>query len=219
MPSIYDEARLDRIIDISQAEADETARQLAIQEGIFAGISSGGAVSASLKIAAEEPGSIVVCIVCDRGDRYLSTGVFDPPAPVHYSCYFKNLEDSLSHHRKALPRDMPMFILFTAPWCPDCVSALPVINDIFATGLRSDASLLRCIVGKTREEWKDPQHPLRSDLWGEHTGVTAIPTLVFLGTVSSPLTQPKVFLSLEKIDPEETRSKVQSFLKEHGCRL
>lgn len=139
--------------------------------------------------------------------------------PVRYSCYFKNLDDTLSHHRKALPRDMPMFIFFTAPWCPDCVSALPVINDIFATGFRSDASLLRCIVGKTREEWKDPQHPLRSDLWGEHTGVTAIPTLVFLGTVSSPLTQPKVFLSLEKIDPEETRSKVESFLKEHGCRL
>lgn len=222
LPSIYDEARIDRIIDISQEDADETARQLAIQEGIFAGMSSGGAVSASLRIAAEEPGSIVVCIVCDRGDRYLSTGVFDPPPPVRYSCYFKNLDNTLSHHRKALPRDMPMFILFTAPWCPDCVSALPVINDIFATELRSDASLLRCIVGKTREEWKDPQHPLRSDLRGEHTkvtAITAIPTLVFLGTASSPLTQPKVLSSLEKIDPEEIRSKVQSFLKEHGCQL
>ena len=220
MPSIYDEARLDRIIDISQEEADETARQLAIQEGIFAGMSSGGAVSASLKIAAEEPGSVVVCIVCDRGDRYLSTGVFDPPPPVRHSCYFKNLDDTLSHHKTALPSDMPIFLLFTAPWCPDCITALPVINEIFANELRSNASLLRCIVGKTREEWKDAQHPFRSDQrWGEESGLGAIPTLAFLGTSSSPLKQPKVLSSLEKLDPEDVRSKVKSFLKENDCRL
>eukprot|EP00438_Fugacium_kawagutii_P028320 Skav205365 [mRNA] locus=scaffold3980:139954:140511:+ [translate_table: standard] len=183
-------------------------------------MSSGGAVSASLKIAIEEPGSVVACIVCDRGDRYLSTGVFEPPPPARHSCYFKNLESTLTHHQKLLPSDMPLFILFTAPWCPDCVSALPIINDIFATELRSGASLLRCIVGKTREEWKDPEHPFRSDRrWGESRGLAAIPTLAYLGTAASPLMQPKMSSPLEKIDAEEIRSKVKSFLKESGCKI
>ncbi len=76
LPRIYEPARVDRIIDITQQEAEETTRQLARREGIFAGISSGGAVCAALKVAEENEGAVVVTIICDRGDRYLSTGVF-----------------------------------------------------------------------------------------------------------------------------------------------
>ena len=76
LPKIYDAKRVDRIIDISQQEAEETTRQLARREGIFAGISSGGAVAAALKLDAEVRNAVIVTIICDRGDRYLSTGVF-----------------------------------------------------------------------------------------------------------------------------------------------
>ena len=76
LPKIYEPARVDRIIDISQAEAEETTRRLAAEEGIFAGISSGGAVAAALRLSREQEGAVIVVIICDRGDRYLSTGVF-----------------------------------------------------------------------------------------------------------------------------------------------
>ncbi len=76
LPKIYDPARVDRVIDVSQQEAEETARAMAAREGIFAGISSGGAVAAALKLSAEVQDAVIVSIVCDRGDRYLSTGVF-----------------------------------------------------------------------------------------------------------------------------------------------
>ncbi|MCK7579005.1 MAG: cysteine synthase CysM [Chromatiales bacterium] len=76
LPKIYDPAGVDRIIDVSQAVAEQTARDLAAREGIFAGVSSGGAVAAALRLAAEVSGAVIVAIVCDRGDRYLSTGVF-----------------------------------------------------------------------------------------------------------------------------------------------
>lgn len=76
LPKIYEPARVDRIIDVTQQEAEETTRALAAQEGIFAGISSGGAVSAALRLAKEVENAVIVAIICDRGDRYLSTGVF-----------------------------------------------------------------------------------------------------------------------------------------------
>lgn len=76
MPSIFDAARVDRVIDISQAESEDTMRRLAREEGIFAGVSSGGAVSAALKISSEVDNATIVAIICDRGDRYLSTGVY-----------------------------------------------------------------------------------------------------------------------------------------------
>lgn len=76
LPKIYEPARVDRIIDVTQLEAEETTRALAAQEGIFAGISSGGAVSAALRLAQEVENAVIVAIICDRGDRYLSTGVF-----------------------------------------------------------------------------------------------------------------------------------------------
>ncbi len=76
LPKIYDASRVDRIIDVDQLAAEETTRNLAAQEGIFSGISSGGAVSAALRLSEEVENSVVVVIICDRGDRYLSTGVF-----------------------------------------------------------------------------------------------------------------------------------------------
>ncbi|MEM6161785.1 cysteine synthase CysM [Erwinia sp. P6884] len=76
LPGIYRPELVDRVIDMSQQEAEETMRSLAQREGIFCGVSSGGAVAGALQIARAQPGSIVVAIVCDRGDRYLSTGVY-----------------------------------------------------------------------------------------------------------------------------------------------
>jgi len=76
LPSIFDDARVDRIIDLDQAEAENTMRALAQQEGIFCGVSSGGAVAGALQIARETQNATIVTIICDRGDRYLSSGVF-----------------------------------------------------------------------------------------------------------------------------------------------
>jgi cysteine synthase B len=76
LPKIYQADWVDRIIDVDQASAEDITRNLAAQEGIFAGISSGGAVSAALKLSEEVEQAIIVVIICDRGDRYLSTGVF-----------------------------------------------------------------------------------------------------------------------------------------------
>ena len=76
LPEIYEASRVDSIIDISQLAAEETARGLAAKEGIFCGISSGGAVAAALKLSSEVENATIVTIICDRGDRYLSTGVF-----------------------------------------------------------------------------------------------------------------------------------------------
>jgi len=76
LPKIYMADRVDRIIDVDQISAENVTRALAAQEGIFAGISSGGAVHAALKLSEEVENAVIVVIICDRGDRYLSTGVF-----------------------------------------------------------------------------------------------------------------------------------------------
>ena len=76
LPAIFDPALVDREMDVGQSEAEETTRRLASEEGIFAGISSGGAVAAALRLAGEISDGLIVVIICDRGDRYLSTGVF-----------------------------------------------------------------------------------------------------------------------------------------------
>ena len=75
-PRIFERARVDRIIEVSQPESEEMARRLAAEEGIFAGISSGGGLAAALQVSAQTKDAVIVHIVCDRGDRYLSTGVF-----------------------------------------------------------------------------------------------------------------------------------------------
>lgn len=76
LPTIFDRRRIDRIIDIPQLAAEKMMRKLAREEGISAGTSSGGAAWASVKLAEEHPDAVIVCIICDRGDRYLSTGLF-----------------------------------------------------------------------------------------------------------------------------------------------
>jgi cysteine synthase B len=76
LPRIYDKARVDRLEYVSQADAEEMARRMAAEEGIFAGISSGGSLHVALRISREVEDAVIVCITCDRGDRYLSTGVF-----------------------------------------------------------------------------------------------------------------------------------------------
>jgi cysteine synthase B len=76
LPKIYDKSRVDRIELVSQADAEDMARRLASEEGIFAGISSGGAVAVALRLSRELKDAVIVTIICDRGDRYLSTGVF-----------------------------------------------------------------------------------------------------------------------------------------------
>jgi len=76
LPKIYDGSRVDQVENVSQGQAEEMARRLAREEGIFAGISSGGALAVAVRIANQVDNAVIVSIVCDRGDRYLSTGVF-----------------------------------------------------------------------------------------------------------------------------------------------
>ncbi len=77
LPKIFERERVDRIIDVSQEEALATMRRLATEEAVFAGMSSGGAAAAAAKLAAELAEGLIVFIVCDRGDRYLSSGIFE----------------------------------------------------------------------------------------------------------------------------------------------
>jgi len=77
LPKIYDKSRVDEIVGMSQQEAEHTMRELARKEGIFCGVSSGGAVAAALRLSQEVDNSVLVAIVCDRGDRYLSSGLFN----------------------------------------------------------------------------------------------------------------------------------------------
>lgn len=79
LPKIYQADRVDRIIDMAQAEAEDITRRLAREEGIFCGVSSGGAVAGMLRLSQEVEHAVIVAIVCDRGDRYLSSGLFDAP--------------------------------------------------------------------------------------------------------------------------------------------
>jgi len=82
LPDIYQSERVDRVMDISQMESESMMRRLAKEEGLFAGVSSGGAVAAALRLSEEIENATIVAIICDRGDRYLSTGVFAESALV-----------------------------------------------------------------------------------------------------------------------------------------
>ena len=77
LPKIFEPAKVDRVLDITQEEAETTMRQMASVEGIFCGVSSGGAIAGALRVAQEVENAVIVAIICDRGDRYLSTGVFN----------------------------------------------------------------------------------------------------------------------------------------------
>jgi cysteine synthase B len=76
LPKIFERERVDRVIDITQADAERTMKALAREEGISCGVSSGGAVFAALELSKSLQNAVIVAIICDRGDRYLSTGVF-----------------------------------------------------------------------------------------------------------------------------------------------
>ena len=83
LPRIFNVRRVDKVIDVDQQDAENTMRALAVDEGIFCGVSSGGSVFAALQLSARVENATIVAIICDRGDRYLSTGVFTPPeAPL-----------------------------------------------------------------------------------------------------------------------------------------
>ena len=83
LPGIFNVRRVDKVIDVDQQDAENTMRALAVDEGIFCGVSSGGSVFAALQLSARVENATIVAIICDRGDRYLSTGVFAPPeAPL-----------------------------------------------------------------------------------------------------------------------------------------
>ncbi|MAR92145.1 MAG: cysteine synthase B [Pseudomonadales bacterium] len=77
LPKIFDASRVDWVIDVGQEDAEVTMRRLASEEGIFCGVSSGGAVAGALQLSQQVQNAVIVVIICDRGDRYLSTGVFD----------------------------------------------------------------------------------------------------------------------------------------------
>ncbi len=79
LPKIFQAERVDRLIDMGQTEAEQVMRRLAREEGIFCGVSSGGSVAAMLRLSAEVENAVLVAIICDRGDRYLSTGIYDQP--------------------------------------------------------------------------------------------------------------------------------------------
>ena len=77
LPRIFEASRVDTIMDVSQNSAEQTTRDLATQEGIFAGVSSGGAVACAIKLSQKNNNAVIVTVICDRGDRYLSTGIFE----------------------------------------------------------------------------------------------------------------------------------------------
>jgi len=87
LPTIYDASQVDRVMDIDQQTAEQTTRRLAAEEGIWCGISSGGAVAGALRLSEELEHAVIVAVICDRGDRYLSTGVFGSVAsPERENC-------------------------------------------------------------------------------------------------------------------------------------
>ena len=76
MPGIFDAAKVDQLMDISQVDAENAMRRLAREEGIFCGVSAGGSVAAALKLSEQVENATIVAVICDRGDRYLSSGVY-----------------------------------------------------------------------------------------------------------------------------------------------
>mmetsp|Transcript_18635 Transcript_18635/g.56285 ORF Transcript_18635/g.56285 Transcript_18635/m.56285 type:complete len:514 (+) Transcript_18635:178-1719(+) len=178
LPSIFDKRRVDRVMEISQREAEETMRSLARVEGIFAGVSSGGAISAALRLSDEVENATIVAIVCDRGDRYLSTGVFSEAAAAKdpQPC---TVEEFPSAKRRLPFFPAPHLVLFRASddpatgesWCPDVRRTLPAVEAAVA---EAGGTLLQVLVGD-RPTWKSPDHPFRTDM---RLHIGGVPTLL-----------------------------------------
>lgn len=179
LPSIFERSRVDRIMDISQREAEETMRAMARVEGVFAGVSSGGAVSAALRLSAEVENATICVIICDRGDRYLSTGTYsaEKSAADPQPCTVVSWPSAAGRLEESYPG--PHYVLFTAdidaetgqPWCGDCARALTAAREVVAN---TGGTLLEVEVGP-RPSWKSPDHPLRVD---RALHLNSIPTLV-----------------------------------------
>jgi len=201
LPGIFDDKRVDRVMDISQEEAEETMRAMARVEGIFAGVSSGGAISAALRLSREVENATIVAIVCDRGDRYLSTGVFSKPeSPLPTNT--QNFELAVQR-LMGLPE---LYVLFTSdndpktgkPWCPDCERVNGVVERLVAS--KTNATLLVCHVGD-RPSWKDARHPFRTN---PELRLTGIPTLMRWSRTGAPMHDFRLGSELETSETQET---------------
>ena len=195
LPKIFDRSRVDEVIDITQRESQECMRALARCEGVLAGVSSGGAVSAALRVSAAVDDAVIAVIVCDRGDRYLSSGLLsaeagaDDPAPVGVAEHLSALALLGTAHpgphyvyvsSGRYPDDHPEHP--NEPWCGDCRRSLPAAR---AAVVETGGTLLVVEAG-TREEWKgNDAHPLRQPLREGCTfglaSVQGLPTLLRWG--------------------------------------
>ncbi|CAD7703180.1 unnamed protein product [Ostreobium quekettii] len=178
LPKIFDRSRVDQVIDISQREAEETTRALARMEGIFCGVSSGGAVSAALRLSSEVENAVIAVIICDRGDRYLSTGIFSPQAIENdpKPCPANEFPSAVAR-LPAYPA--PRYVIFVADpdpetgesWCGDTNRALPIARELVR---EAGGTLLEVAVG-SRPVWKDEHHPFRHD---PELHLTCVPTMI-----------------------------------------
>jgi len=218
LPKIFEADRVDRVMDITQRESEEMMRAAAKTEGIFAGVSSGGALSAAIRLSAEVDNAVICVIVCDRGDRYLSSGLFAPSAGAEdpRPCGPEALWSAVA---RLGAHPGPQYILFTSdpdpekggePWCPDCARCISAAREVVRD---AGGTLLEVNVGP-RPEWKDPDHPLRHDRTFK---VGGIPTLVRWGARKEGGGAELARLSdvLEKAaDPAEARRILQDFVGE-----
>eukprot|EP00873_Tetraselmis_striata_P038822 jgi/Tetstr1/459086/TSEL_004536.t1 len=213
LPSIFDSRRVDRVMEINEREADETMRAMAKVEGICAGQSSGGAVSAALRLSAEVENAVIVVIVCDRGDRYLSTGGFSPEAAAAdpRPCTPADFRSAVTRLPVAYPG--PHYVVFTADpdpetglsWCPDCRRALPAARRLVA---EKGGTLLEVNVGD-RPAWKDAGHPYRHE---QDLQLTGVPTLM-RWTVDGPAARLDSALEAAATD-EESEALIAAFVEE-----
>ena len=221
LPSIFDASGVDRVMDITQEEAEDTMRALASVEGVFAGVSSGGAVSAALRLSEElgdDAGATICAIVCDRGDRYLSTGCYNPalsrPRPTNVADFWPAVR------RLAGRRDV--YVLFTAgadseradgaSWCPDCRRA----NGAIEAAVRGSGKVLLVVDVGQRPEWKSPDHPFRLD---PDLGVSCVPTLAKWDGFAGPggmKVADRLGAEFDGKDPAECTYLVQAFVAKHG---
>jgi thiol-disulfide isomerase/thioredoxin len=177
LPKIFDSSRVDRIVEVDQPSAEVMMRKMAEQEGIFAGVSSGAAVHAAVQLA-QDPSvknAVIVSIVCDRGDRYLSTGVYKSDHLSKIPAKPENLFDAL----RTVEGLKDTYVVYYSDWCPDCLAVPAIVRalDEEATRLGRVFTVVMCNVGE-RDLWKSGSHPLKTGA----PGLKGIPTLMKWGS-------------------------------------